>query len=57
MIHEPQEAPLTFLIDPHGTDSMANRRSDDRVQYSIGVLQRYLLKSLVDLTQVLPSRV
>ena len=50
MMHEPQGAPLTFLEDEHGTDSVADRRSDARVQYSIGVLRRYLLKSLVDLT-------
>ena len=39
MIHEPQGALLTFLVDQHGTDSVADRGSDARVQYSIGVLR------------------
>ena len=33
MIQEPQEAPQTFCIEQLGTDSVAGRRNDVKVQF------------------------
>ena len=57
MIHEPQEAPQITLARQPGIDSMADRRSNVRVQYWTDALQLCRLKSLADLIQVLHSRV
>ena len=55
MILEPQGALQIFLVDEYGTDSVVGSRPSVSLQFWIGGLLPYALKSLVALTRVLLS--